>query len=336
MTAKSAMRETDFWQADTRVIEIDVAGGALGSRLLESGNQGYLGVARDEATCRRIAEEFPGVADYLVVSRSKRIVRQNNADVLILNGRSTLGLLRLRNIRHARQVACPLRPIPACVLGILLGLWQCLLRRLAWPKIARLPGQRLLVFPLRRERPQAGARRYIPHALGVEGFLAQLKQKGIRHAVLRWFDSLPKLPPGEDLDLLLSDADLEIVRATLEGGPGVQPIDLYSTTGLPGADFRGMPYYPPYLAEQLLKRAIDHRGLCAVPAPREHFLSLAYHALYHKGASSGLPCNQRLANRRRTGDHDYPGVLRRLAVRLGIDVPIALEELDRYLDAAGW
>ena len=47
------------------------------------------------------------------------------------------------------------------------------------------------------------------------------------------------------------------VRAILDEGPGIQPVDLYSVTGLPGADFRSMPYFPPYLADELLDRAVD-------------------------------------------------------------------------------
>ncbi len=88
----------------------------------------------------------------------------------------------------------------------------------------------------------------------------------------------------------------------LDDGPGIQPVDVYSATGLPGADFRAMPYFPPYLADELLDRAVIHRGLCRVPAPREHFLSLAYHALYHKGGDSGIPSanDQRLRARART------------------------------------
>ena len=91
----------------------------------------------------------------------------------------------------------------------------------------------------------------------------------------------------------------------LDDGPGIQPVDLYSVTGLPGADFRSMPYFPPYLAEELLDRAVIHRGLCRVPAPREHFLSLAYHALYHKGGDSGIPSANDKRPRPASADHDY-------------------------------
>jgi hypothetical protein len=138
------------------------------------------------------------------------------------------------------------------------------------------------------------------------------------------------------LDLLVDDESLEQVRTLLDEGPGIQPIDLYSVTGLPGADFRSMPYLPPHLAEQVLARAVVRNGLCSVPATREHFLSLAYHALYHKGFDSGIPA---VGTKRRTSaraGHDYAAILQRLAVELGLDVEVTLESLDAYLDSQSW
>ena len=106
------------------------------------------------------------------------------------------------------------------------------------------------------------------------------------------------MPRGEDLDLLVDDDSLAAVRDVLESGPGIQAVDLYSVCGAPGADYRKLPYYPPYLAEQLLERSVPHRDVCSVPSPRDHFLSLAYHAVYHKGTASGLPLDAQVeANR---------------------------------------
>jgi hypothetical protein len=129
---------------------------------------------------------------------------------------------------------------------------------------------------------------------------------------------------------------LEPVRALLDEGPGVQSVDLYSVTGLPGADYCKMNYFPPHVAEELLDRAVDHRGLCRVPAPREHFLSLAFHAVYHKGFASGLPPRADCPPKRAPKDHDYPAILRGLARQLNIDVALNLQALDEYLDSQGW
>ena len=121
-----------------------------------------------------------------------------------------------------------------------------LLRRFCWTGIVRCrtaagPSQYLVVFSVRRRKGHDAARCYVPHALGMSRFLKRLAQQQIRCAVLRWFDSLPDLPPGEDLDLLVDDDGLADVRAILNEGPGIQPCDLYSVTGLPGSDFRKMP-----------------------------------------------------------------------------------------------
>jgi hypothetical protein len=333
------MRITALLPIESRIIEIGARCGRLADRLMAAGYSRYLAVAPDERRRDALLRSFPTLTGCVTHCGASRVVRQNNADVLVLNGASALQLARFRAVRHTRYVALKLSATPVCWFAIGLGLIHWVLGRLAWPQVVHCgdtpDAPRLLVFRVRRPRPHGGARQFIPHRLGVDGFLRLLQARGVRHAVLRWFDTLPQMKPGEDLDLLVDDADLEAVRAMLDDGPGIQPIDLYSVTGLPGADFRGMPYYPPYLAEELLDRAIVHQGLCRVPGPREHFLSLAYHALYHKGGESGIVRRGRQGRRRRA-DHDYPGILRQLAERLGSDVPITLEDLDAYLDAQGW
>ena len=107
--------------------------------------------------------------------------------------------------------------------------------------------------------------------------------------------------------------NLTAVRELLDSGPGVQAVDLYSVCGAPGADYQKLPYYPPYLAEQLLARSVMHRDLCAVPSPRDYFLSLAYHAVYHKGAASGLPTNGQAKSVATRPEHDYAKFLERMA-----------------------
>src|SRR6185369_5273466 len=99
---------------------------------------------------------------------------------------------------------------------------------------------------------------------------------------------------------------------------------------------RAMPYFQPYLAEELIDRAFIHRGLCRVPAPREHFLSLAYHALYHKGYESGIPSEREKRARNKKTDHDYVEILGRHGADLGYNVTITLEGLDAFLDEQGW
>jgi hypothetical protein len=336
-----------IWPPDARIIEIDAPNGALGQSIRGAGFAKHLIVVVFESRARAIAKMHPALASGIVVTKAPRVIRQNNADVLILHGWSALRCWQWRNVRHARYVVLPWTGWPLCWFAALIWLCQWALGRFARPQFVsskrvdedrrgrKVFEHRLVVCRNRRPRPQQGARRYIPHALGIEGFLRAVEATGIRHSVLRWFEDLPQLPAGEDIDLLVDDAGLETVHSMLDAGLGIQPVDVYSVTGLPGADYRSMPYFPPYLAEELLDRAVCHRELCHVPAPHEHFLSLAYHALYHKGAGAGIPT--RAGDRRRfRSDHDYALVLGRLARQLGIDVSVTLEDLDGYLDTQGW
>ncbi|MEX2309588.1 MAG: hypothetical protein WD738_18580 [Pirellulales bacterium] len=334
------MQLVDFCPTGSRIVEINPVDGALGAKLIAAGYTHYLAVTANERRRDAIVEKLPALAHCLTISRSSQVVRQNNAEVLILNGWSSLHIAWFRSVRHASNVALTLKPSPLCWLAVQLGFILCLLGRFAWPRIVSCDtagrSPRLIAFRVRRPRPHKGARRFIPHVLGVEGFFRRMRTSGGRHAVLRWYESLPSVAPGEDIDLLVDDVDLERVRASLDEGPGVQPIDLYSVTGLPGSDYCKMTYFPPYVAEELLERAVDYRGICRVPAAREHFLSMAYHALYHKGFRSGLVRRGESQPRYSRPDHDYATVLRDLAERLNIDVPITLEDLDEFLDSQGW
>jgi hypothetical protein len=335
------MHTKECWDELTRIIEFGPRDGRLGDALLHSGHCGYLAVLRDRDHRQAICKTYPHLASFTTVSASSKAVRQNNADVLILHGAACLKLARHRSVRHARYVAWQLRPSVTLLIATLIAAIQWLLRRYSSLKIANCapqgqPPLRLVVAQNRRPRPHTATRRFIPHQMGIEGFLRRLTSNGVRHVVLRWFEDLPELPAGEDLDLLVADCSLESVRTWLAEGPGIQPIDLYSVTGLPGSDYRKMPYFAPYLAEQILEHAQEHRGLCRVPSPEDHFLSLSYHALYHKGTRSGLSYRRGVQWRRRPPEHDYAVILRNHAHSLGIAAEVTLEGLDRYLDSCGW
>ena len=146
--------------------------------------------------------------------------------------------------------------------------------------------------------------------MGVAGLFARLDQASDalrRPALVR---GPAALEPGEDLDVLVADDDLDGAQV-LRGGAGTMPVDLYSETGLPGSDYRGVAYYPPVLARQLLERAVVHASGARVPGPMEHLHSLGYHAAYHKGSQLGRA--HAWSSRSPRPEHDYASVLRRLA-----------------------
>lgn len=191
---------------------------------------------------------------------------------------------------------------------------------------------------LRALRPFFGtrARPRIAFRLGTPGFFAELERRKVRYAVLRWFDTLPNVAPDEDIDLLVDDADVPKLLDLLPLGFVGVPCDVYSASGLPATDYRGVAYYPPQLAERILANAIKVNDVCRAPAPRDHFFSLAFHAVYHKGLASGLPTALPGLEPMRAPDHDYRAVLGQLAEREGIDCELTLEGLDDLLAAQGW
>jgi hypothetical protein len=171
----------------------------------------------------------------------------------------------------------------------------------------------------------------------VEGLFAELRRRRTPYVVLRWFDQLPHVPKGDDIDLLVSDDGFTVLAGMLQrhGGDDLVACDVYAVSGPWGARYQGMPYYPPQLSRQVLSRAVDS-GQVRVPCPEDHFLSLAYHALYQKGSAAGLPSMTRGVVPSTSPKHDYAGVLGRLAAELSLAVPITMEALDAELARRGW
>lgn len=187
-----------------------------------------------------------------------------------------------------------------------------------------------------RQIPRDNRGRGLRAGLSVEGLFASLDERATRYLVLRWFDGLPVGDPDGDIDLLVDDSDIESITDLFEHAPQSVQCDIFSVSGLAGTSYRGMPYLPPDKATGMLMRATRFKNTCMVPSPEDHFMSLAYHAVYQKGLQSGLPtCLPKLTPKATPG-HDYVGTLSALAKDLGIEVVPSLENLDEYLAERGW
>lgn len=186
-------------------------------------------------------------------------------------------------------------------------------------------------------------RRFIDHSLGVRGFLQALKDENVNYVVLRWFEELPAVSPGEDVDVLVSDEDVEKLTSLVSVNRKSRdiPCDIYSVSGLPGTSSRNMPYYPVATARQILNNAVWLNDMVRVPAPDEHFLSMCYHAVYHKGYSAGIPSSNAELNREVAppGDHDYVAIIKELYEKSSFKfegLEITLEGLDGMLNNMNW
>jgi hypothetical protein len=186
--------------------------------------------------------------------------------------------------------------------------------------------------------PREATRRHLRAGLSIDSFFDELNRRGVRYAVLRWFETLPDVDPGEDVDVLVADEDLPVLRTLLGShrvAPARQAFDVYSETGLPGSDFRGIPYLSPALAARVLDRAVLWRGRYRVPSPADHLDSMAYHVAYHKGLRSGLPAEPGGAPATDSPEHDYVAILGALAADVGLPIRLTLADLDAHLAASG-
>ncbi len=210
-------------------------------------------------------------------------------------------------------------------------------------KLLKHPVEKLLYFIKTDVLKKKGKRRYIHPRLGVEGFFQELRKWNISYSVLRWFETLPHVDEGEDIDILFADSEIHKIENLFKGtkSHGI-PCDLYTASGLPGTSFRGIAYFPEHLANEMLSTTDWQEDLIRVPNPRSHYLSMIYHILYHKGYESGLVSSLGEEHSRElpdpeTVDHDYPAVLLGCAEKAGMELPdMTLESLDDFLKSQGW
>lgn len=335
------MRPADIWKPDTVFVETGLRDGLIAGALAEQGLHQYLGLSSVAERVERVRRRHPELADRVTQAPWRHTVAQNNAQVLILSGWTALYVWRYRAVRHAQQVAWSAGFSPAALLAMLGWLVYLGFRRYTRPELVTCTApngkqRHLLVTRVRKVRPRKGARHFIPHALGVTGLFKSFEKAKVSYAVLRWFDRLPQVDPGEDLDVLVDDEALDRVLNIMNRQPGIQPSDVYTPSGLPKSDYRNTPYYPPEMARRLLERTVWNKGICRVPSAIDHFHSLAYHAVYHKGKQSGVPSRNSVVQSLEKPDHDYPGILQDMARKLGAEVEVTLEGLHEYLTRVGW
>jgi hypothetical protein len=179
--------------------------------------------------------------------------------------------------------------------------------------------------------------RYIDPALGIEKFFSILNERGVRYTILRWFEDLPELAKGDDIDALVHDDDLSKIKDLFVVLPTGISCDIYSVSALPGASYRkGVPLYPSHLAREILESSIMYKQIYRVPDTKHHFLSLAYHATYHKPEASGLPYAKSQPLVVSDGQRSYSDKLVALGEACGVKVSPDLQSLHELLTECDW
>jgi len=172
-------------------------------------------------------------------------------------------------------------------------------------------------------------------AMRLPDLFHQLKERGSSYVVIRWFDDLPFRADG-DIDFVVADDSLADFEALLNRNREGIPCDVYSESALRGYRYGDVAYYPPELARRILDRRVYRDGSVSVPCAEDHFFSLAYHCLYHKGTDCGLPTSNRGVRPAAVPKHDYRGTLAALAAEVRLKVNLDMESLDELLEARGW
>jgi hypothetical protein len=322
--AVSPTETSPFPDPAARIIEVAPPDAATFDHFTSVGCTRYLGLTTDLVALAGAADDRP----FVPVAAPDEI-RANNADVLILHDRY-VRYLWYRQLGWARFVAFPADGPSAAEARLASRVH----RRERLPQVTW--GDRRYDVVRMRHAGQVAARHYLSPLVSLAALPEILEARGIRYVVLRWFDALPDVEPGEDLDILVADDDLEALLDVLDHSPGTVPVDVYSTAGRPGADFQAMAYYPPALATGILDRAVRLPSGYRAPAPADHFLSLSYHALYHKGTAAGLPTVTDTPAVGDPAEHDYLAILSGLAAEHGLAGALTMERLDDHLAAHGW
>ena len=171
----------------------------------------------------------------------------------------------------------------------------------------------------------------------LEGFFEELDRKNIRYVVLRWFDSLPNIGKGNDIDLLVDDDSFFKVRRVAKGARrngNFTILDIYSVSNL----VANYSYYSPRLGKRILDNRVINEKNIWIPDPENYFFSLAYHVLFHKGFNSGVRSCYRSERTEINTKHDYVATLLALAKKANIKFPMpaTMEGIEQVLKDNDW
>lgn len=178
-------------------------------------------------------------------------------------------------------------------------------------------------------KPYKSARVFVRKGLDRMEFFSILNERRIEYVLLRWWKDLPEIPEGEDMDILIRDEHRDLVADLLtftDNGTGLK-CDIYTVTGCNYGSHKGIPYFQSNLAHELLATRTEYRG-AYVPSPKLYFASLAYHALFHKGYTSGLAgFDKKTANI----EHDYAKVLKEQMQLLNLKLKLDAQSVFNWL-----
>jgi hypothetical protein len=80
-----------------------------------------------------------------------------------------------------------------------------------------------------------------------------------------------------------------------------------------------------------------YQGLVSIPSTLDHFFSLTYHAIYHKGLNAGIPTSLQNLSPSNNPEHNYANKIASIANQCGLDCfERTMESMDEFLMDHGW
>ena len=321
---------SDFFNKKYRIIEFSIKRSFFSNQTIETDN--FLSIIKN-------GDSDESTTVYLSGGNFIRAIEKNSSDVIVMNYAGRKELKSLQKTAEAKFLFERITLIN--IIPILYFLAKGLIsgRTKFYGLYYFNRGMKIsLYFGLKKRRKtKRVTRHYLSPLVGLDEFFRELNEKKISYCILRWFADLPKLDDNEDVDILVEDNDLTKVHSIVDRKPGIIPFDIYSKTGIPGSDFKNLPYYVYSLAERVLKNTILYKNIYKVPTQENYFYLLAYHVVFHKGEDSGLPSKQYKVTPSNKLDHNYLYNLKAISIKANIDMDdFTLEGLHNYLDIKGY
>lgn len=331
MRISDYLRELNDDKRKVKILHYNAEDNKLKMELAAAGYDNYLAVVSD------ISHSFSG---YAYPVNSNDVIFKNNADVLILG---KAGFDDIKKAFNSSAELIVFKPNHLVNNFSFLAVWAYKYARkrrweMSFKEFAEENGavSRGILFR-RKYKKEKKARYYLSPETPLDSLFKCFNEQRLRYVVLRWFDKIPFSDIQEDVDLLVANEDIFRVQQVLNEKIGILPFDLYSVSGLPGSSFKNMAYYPPNLAEKILAERTLWKGRFFVPDKRHYFLSLLYHAVYHKGIKSGIPVRDGDLGRQELADHEYLNILQALAKENNMELKeLNLMYFHRLLGEAGW
>ena len=179
-------------------------------------------------------------------------------------------------------------------------------------------------------------KRYGVKRKDLKDFFSQIDNEQIQYVVLRWFEDLPNLNSDNDLDILVNDDDFKRLRAMTVGAKENDDyilFDIYPVSN----QVANYSYYTPGIAKHILDGRVRNKNGVWVPNEYDYFYSLAYHALFHKGFSSGMNSKYTPTKPFNEVKHDFTSILKVMSDSQGLFLSdITMETIEKCLIEHDW